>query len=735
MVIFKKMLCGFFCTMLCTSLVAQKNLSFPTAQFKTGDHSSWKEKDFDDRDWKQIKTGISWEECGYPDYNGFGWYRMHFDLPVSLVEKSYWKDKLVLNLSVIDDVDEVYLNGKLIGKTGSFPEDAVGFVSKFLDERIYEISAKDPVWLWGKENVLAVRVYDASGQGGICKAVPVLYITDLIDSLYVNSRLEGIDSERKYIVSLKNSASGLQRGKVQAQIEDVETGKVIKSFSESVQVKPNGEFSKAISYTTGRKLKAQVIYTDDFTGKTKKDEIITPYIQLPSPLQPQIALSQTSIGERVPWQDPKVNGINREPMRSSFFVYPDAPSAVVGDLEHNPLYRSLNGIWKFNWVKDRDMRPTDFYKVDYNDTNWATMPIPGNWELNGYGNPVYVNVGYAWRNIFSNNPPLTPSEDNHVGSYRREMEIPSDWNGKAIYLHFGAVSSNLHVWVNGHEVGYSEDSKLESEFDITPYVKPGKNLIAFQVHRWCDGSYLEDQDFWRLTGVARSVYVYARNLKHLKDIKITPNLDVSYTNGTLTVATEVTPGIQTIALSLTDAEGKEVANATLTGNRSGILKVGKPHQWSAETPYLYRLTATVKDDANEVEVLSLKVGFRKSEMKNKQFTVNGKPVLIKGVNRHEINSDKGYYLTREDMVRDIQLMKELNINAVRTCHYPNDPLFYDLCDEYGIYVLDEANLETHGMRYAEKCLAKNPLFLDAHLERTSRMVFRDFNHPSVVLWS
>jgi beta-galactosidase len=718
--------------LFCTNLFAQQQIDFPLGKFKTGNDISWKEKDFDDRDWKEIKTGLAFEEQGFKGYNGYAWYRFRFQLPASILESSYWKENLLFDLFLIDDTDEAYLNGKLIGKTGSFPDAVEGFVGKYLEHRKYIVPANDPALLWNKENVLAVKVYDSNGDGGIMGGIPFARTIDLIDNLLVNSRIEG----NKGVVSLKNDGKEIQKGKLQVQIEDLLENKLIKNTTENIQIKPFTEFSKNIDYPSGKNLKIKFTYTDDKTGKTKTTEVTPPYFEMPAALlQTQNTNSQQTIDRREPWKDPSVNEINREPMHSSFFAYPDVASAIAGDWEHNPLYRSLNGIWKFNWVKDRDMRPTDFYKVDYNDRNWDKMPVPGLWELNGYGDPVYVNSGYTWKNIFKNNPPLTPTKENHVGSYRREIEIPADWNGKEVFIHFGSVTSNLHLWVNGREVGYSEDSKLAAEFNITQYVKPGKNLVAFQVHRWCDGSYIEDQDFWRLTGVARDVYTYARNKNHLKDIKITPDLDANYTNGTLTVKTEATAGVKEITLSLTDANGKEVAQAKLAGTSSTVLKVNNPQKWSAETPYLYRLTATVKDDAQIAEAISLKVGFRKSEMKNKQFMVNGKPILIKGVNRHEVSSERGYYLTREDMIRDIRLMKEVNINAVRTCHYPNDPFLYDLCDEYGIYVLDEGDLESHGMRYGAECLAQNPLYLQTHLERDSRMVLRDFNHPSVVLWS
>jgi beta-galactosidase len=449
-----------------------------------------------------------------------------------------------------------------------------------------------------------------------------------------------------------------------------------------------------------------------------------------------LGAAQAADAQKEPWGDPRVNAINREPMRSSFYAYPDMQSAIAGSAEDNPLYQSLNGVWRFSWVKDADMRPTDFYRPDFDDKGWGAMPVPGLWELNGYGDPLYVNIGYAWRNQHKSTPPLPPAENNHVGSYRNEVNIPAGWSGKEVFIHFGSVTSNLHLWVNGREVGYSEDSKLAAEFNITSYVKPGKNLIAFQVHRWCDGTYLEDQDFWRLSGVARDVYMYARSKHRLKDIKVTPDLDEAYADGTLTVKAEATPGVKEVALLLTDGEGREVASAAMRGTLQAVLRVAKPKKWSAEEPNLYRLTAIVKAEGGKVaEAVSLNVGFRKCEIKNKQFLVNGQPVLIKGANRHEMNPDRGYYLTRVDMVRDIRLMKELNINAVRTCHYPDDPTWYDLCDEYGIYLVDEANVESHGMGYGERTLAKNELYADAHMERNSRMVLRDFNHPSVVIWS
>ena len=365
------------------------------------------------------------------------------------------------------------------------------------------------------------------------------------------------------------------------------------------------------------------------------------------------------------------------------------------------------------------------------------MQVPAVWELNGYGDPIYVNVGYPWRNQFKNNPPYVPTEGNHVGSYRREITIPADWNGKEIYAHFGAVSSNMYLWVNGRFVGYSEDSKLEAEFNLTPYLKAGqKNLIAFQVFRWCDGTYLEDQDFFRYTGVARDCYLYARNKKRIDDIRVTPDLDQEYKNGSLDINLNL-KGSANVALELLDARNQVVASTEVKGSGkvSTTLNLENPKKWTAETPYLYTLRATLKEGNKTTEVVPVKVGFRKIELKNAQILVNGQPVLFKGADRHEMDPDGGYVVSRERMIQDIQLMKQFNLNAVRTCHYPDDSFWYELCDKYGIYVVAEANVESHGMGYGEETLARNPSFKKAHMERNQRNVQRNFNHPSIIFWS
>lgn len=432
------------------------------------------------------------------------------------------------------------------------------------------------------------------------------------------------------------------------------------------------------------------------------------------------------------WLDPEVNAVNRAPMHANYFAYESADAAMKGEKAKSANYMTLNGTWKFFWVPNADQRPTDFWKVGFNDKGWDNLQVPAVWELNGYGDPIYVNTGYAWRNQFQNNPPEVPTQNNHVGSYRREILVPADWKGKDIIAHFGSVTSNMYLWVNGRYVGYSEDSKLEAEFDLTPYLKPGQeNLIAFQVFRWCDGTYLEDQDFFRFSGVGRDCYLYARNKKRIQDIRVTPDLDEAYKDGSLSVKLNL-KGSGNVDLELLDATGKQVATATAKGSGNVLMNVENPHKWTAETPYLYTLRATLQGSN---EVIPVKVGFRKIELKGDQILVNGKAVLFKGADRHELDPDGGYVVSPERMIQDIQVMKKFNINAVRTCHYPDDNLWYDLCDKYGIYVVAEANVESHGMGYKEKTLAKNTAYAKAHMERNQRNVQRGFNHPSIIFWS
>lgn len=438
------------------------------------------------------------------------------------------------------------------------------------------------------------------------------------------------------------------------------------------------------------------------------------------------------------WNDPEINAVNRLPMHSHYFAYESPEAAAESNPQNSRRYLSLNGIWKFNWVKDRTSRPKDFFRTDFDDAAWDEIPMPGNWEMHGYGDPQYVNTGYAWMNDFESDPPHVPDSKNHVGSYRRIIEIPADWDGKQVIAHFGSVTSCMYLWVNGKFAGYSEDSKLEPEFDITRYLRKGKNLIALQVARWCDGTYLEDQDFWRLCGVARDSYLYTRDKNTaVTDINVLPDLDSDYKNGSLTVNIKST-GAPDITLSLLSPDGRQVASETIRKAKSDAsvtLKVDSPEKWSAECPSLYRLMATVSKNGRQIETIPVNVGFRKIEIKNSQMLVNGQPVLIKGVNRHEIDPDGGYVMSRERMLQDIKLMKANNINAVRTCHYPDDSYWYDLCDQYGIYVTAEANIESHGMGYHEKTLGKNKAYHKAHLERNERHVRRNINHPSIIVWS
>lgn len=421
-----------------------------------------------------------------------------------------------------------------------------------------------------------------------------------------------------------------------------------------------------------------------------------------------------------PWQDPNTFEENRLPMAATF----------VTDQQKT---MSLDGVWKFKWNETIEGRTKGFEAVGYDDSDWGTIPVPGMWELNGYNDPIYLNVGFAWRGHYENNPPYPATEHNYVGQYRRTFSVDKSWIGKQICLCIGSATSNVRVWVNGKMVGYSEDSKLEACFDLTKYVKAGENLIALEVFRWCDGSYLEDQDFWRFSGIARGVCVYTREKERIEDVNITAGMDGAYT-----VKAKVTKGIKNIRVAIVDKKGNQVSymeaspskgQATLTG------VVRNPNLWSAEIPDLYTLKVTASDKKDVVESTSIDFGFRTVEIKDSQLLVNGQPVLIKGANRHEINADKGYVVSEADMIKDIRIMKELNMNAVRTCHYPDDPRWYALCDKYGLYVVDEGNIESHGMGYEEASLAHRADFRDAHLSRDQRMLRRDFNHPSVIIWS
>lgn len=441
------------------------------------------------------------------------------------------------------------------------------------------------------------------------------------------------------------------------------------------------------------------------------------------------------------WLDPEVNEVNTMAPRAAFFAYETENLAKADQKARSERYLSLEGKWKFNFSKDHDKAPRDFYSLKYDDSQWTDFPVPGILELNGYGDAIYNNNGYPWRTQFRPEPPFVEERNNYTGSYRKMVTVPADWKGERIYLHVGSATSNLMVWVNGKFVGYSEDSKVSAEFDLTKYLTPGKeNLIAMQVMRWCDGSYLEDQDFWRFTGIAREVYLYARPQAHIADLFITPDLVNNYQDGTLEVKLNAVGAKgETVMFSLKDKEGKEVAAQTAKVGGNGEVKVNfnvkNPLKWTAETPNLYTLYTTLMDGKQVAEVVPQRVGFRKVEIKNAQVLVNGQPVLFKGANRHELDPVTGYVVSMDRMLEDIRVMKELNINAVRTCHYPNDPRWYELCDIYGIYMVAEANIESHGMGYGDKTLAKEPTYEKAHLERNESNIKIYKNHPSIIFWS
>lgn len=462
-------------------------------------------------------------------------------------------------------------------------------------------------------------------------------------------------------------------------------------------------------------------------------------------------------------QTPEVVSINRMPMSASAFAFENRELANKKAKEKSDYFLSLNGTWKFNWVKDPRKRPIDFYKTDFNDEKWDNFKVPANWELNGYGTPIYVNQPYefAGRQLTGNrmNPPFDIPEDNNpVGSYRKKINIPTSWKNRQVFISLGAVKSAFFIWVNGKKVGYSEDSKLAAEFDITKYVTPGENTIALQVYRWSDGSYLECQDMWRISGIERDVYLYSTPKLDVRDFKAIATLDPTYTNGLLNVDLAVDnykidqrtnhsrPDSFYVALDLVDAKGTTVwKDATgmqkVLGNYKTDLsfktQISNVNTWSAEIPYLYTLYITLKDkNENIIEVIPQRIGFRSVEIKGSNLLVNGKRIFLKGVNRHEHNATQGHTLTHDDMRKDMEMMKKLNVNAVRHSHYPPDPYWMELCDEYGLYVIDEANIESHGRYYSlETSFANDKQWRIPHLERIQRMYERDKNHASIITWS
>jgi beta-galactosidase len=450
------------------------------------------------------------------------------------------------------------------------------------------------------------------------------------------------------------------------------------------------------------------------------------------------------------WENPSVVGINKEPAHATLYPFESRELALQGDPSGSAYFQLLNGTWKFNWVRQPADRPTDFYLEDYDDSGWAEIPVPGNWEINGFGVPIYVNIPFE----FEENPPYIHHDYNPVGSYRRTFTVPEGWDGRQIFIHFGAVKSAMYLWINGQQVGYSQGSKLPAEFNITPYVRTGTNTLALEVYRWSDGSYLECQDFWRISGIERDVFLWAAPKSHIRDFFVIGGLDDQYRDGMLELTAHVVDysgqaadGL-TLTVDLLDADGASVMPAgpvrqsvTLSPDRESQVqieqRIPEPRQWTAETPDLYTLLLTLSDASGAaLEVITSKVGFRTVEIRDSQLLLNGVPITFKGVDRHEHDPLTGHVVSEESMIRDIQLMKQFNINAVRTSHYPNDPVWYQLADEYGLYIVDEANVESHGRGYhPDTTFGNDPLWETAHLERTIRMVERDKNHPSVIIWS
>ncbi|MBO7539072.1 MAG: DUF4981 domain-containing protein [Prevotella sp.] len=443
-----------------------------------------------------------------------------------------------------------------------------------------------------------------------------------------------------------------------------------------------------------------------------------------------LAAFQSFAADKTPvWKDPNVNQVNREQRHAHFFAFESEELAKQGDKTKSSRYLSMEGMWKFNFVRNHQDAPKDFFGLKYDDSKWVDFPVPGLFELNGYGDKIYKNMGYAWGTTFKSDPPYIGETNNYTGSYRRTFDLPADWKGQEVFFHVGSATSNLSLWVNGKYVGYSEDSKVAAVFNITKYLKPGKNLIAMQIMRWCDGSYLEDQDFWRFTGIAREVYLYARPKAYIEDLTMTQDW-VDPGRGILKFDAKIKGNAKATAKMILD-DGQ--ISSEIEPNHEVYWNIVKP--WTAETPHLYTVLIALKQGDKVLEVIRQRVGFRHIEIKGGQLLINGQPILIKGADRHELDPDGGYIVSLERMIQDIKIMKYLNINAVRTCHYPDDPRWYDLCDEYGIYLTAESNLESHGMGYREQTLAKREDFEKAHIERQEGNVCSHKNHPSIIVWS
>ena len=452
-----------------------------------------------------------------------------------------------------------------------------------------------------------------------------------------------------------------------------------------------------------------------------------------------------SVGAQTPeWENPEIFAINKEDTRATALPYPSEELAIADDYKSSPYYSSLDGIWKFHWVPKVAEVPEGFYNENYNVSGWADMPVPGNWEFNGFGIPIYVNTGFGFRA----RPPLTDRENTPVGAYRRDFNIPDNWDGRRVFIHFEAGTGAMYVWVNGQKVGYTQNAKSPAEFEITKYIRKGKNTLACQEHKYSDGTYLEDQDKWRLGGLNRSVYLYSTAQTRILDFFAHPDLDSNYKNGIFSMEVNLKnysneEKSQSVEVSIVDKAGKRVYKRSQNvkipaGNTSEVKfsgNISNPLKWTAETPNLYTMLITLKEGNKVIESTSHKIGFRKIEIKDGQLLVNGKKVYFKGVNLHEFDTNTGNVVSREIMMRNLQLMKELNINAVRTSHYPQPTLWYKLCDEYGIYLVDEANLESHGLGYGADNVSNFPEWKAQHMDRIIRAVERDKNHASVIFWS
>lgn len=452
---------------------------------------------------------------------------------------------------------------------------------------------------------------------------------------------------------------------------------------------------------------------------------------------------------RPEWDDPAVLQIGAERPHATMMVYPDAALARERRRERSPWFQSLNGRWKFHYARSPAERPEAFFRPDFRDAAWPEIRVPSNWELEGFGIPIYSNSRYPF--VVDRRDPRVPAGDNPVGSYRRTFTIPEAWTGRRVLLHFAGVDSAFYVWLNGERIGYSEDSRTPAEFDITARVKSGPNVLALEVYRWSDGSYLEDQDMFRLSGIYRDVYLWSPPQQHIRDFEVRTDLDAAYHDATLTIALAIGNAADRsaslrVAAELLDERGRAVpmpgaVSVDVPGrgetNRTITARVAAPAKWSSETPSLYTLLLTLGDgNRRTLEVVPVRIGFREVEIREGRVLVNGQAILFKGVNRHEHSPETGHALDRALMTRDIELMKQYNVNSVRTSHYPNDPLFYELCDEYGLYVMDEANIESHGFGLGtDNRMANDPAWMASHVDRVKRMMERDKNHPSIIMWS